>query len=112
MAASAVLFATRALNRVDLPTLGRPTMPVFSAMEVTAVERNPRFEPGAAVKARPVKALDLARRVAAPEVRATSLVACMAMADMVRGQTTGAKAASQWCELTGGDRLGTHIWIK
>jgi len=39
-------------------------------------------------------------------------VACMAMADMVRGQTTGAKAASQWCELTGGDRLGTHIWIK
>jgi hypothetical protein len=87
-------------------------MPVFSAMEVTAVERNPRFEPGAAVKARPVKALDLARRVAALEVRATSLVACMAMADMVRGQTTGAKAASQWCELTGGDRLGTHIWIK
>jgi hypothetical protein len=46
---SAVLFSTRALNSVLLPTLGRPTMPVLSAMLVTAVPRNPRALAGAAV---------------------------------------------------------------
>ena len=60
-------------------------MPVLSAIEVTAAERNPRFEPGAAVSwnALPVNPLERARRVAAPEVRATNLVACMAMTDIV-----------------------------
>mmetsp|Transcript_20940 Transcript_20940/g.35094 ORF Transcript_20940/g.35094 Transcript_20940/m.35094 type:complete len:217 (+) Transcript_20940:688-1338(+) len=41
-AASALPFSTNALNSVDLPTFGRPTNPVFSAMLVDAL--NPRRE--------------------------------------------------------------------
>lgn len=78
---SAVLFSTRALNKVLLPTLGRPTMPVLSAIEM-AVERKPRWVEGAAVQPtwRPAtKPLVRARRLAvAVEAelaeRATSLV--------------------------------------
>ena len=81
---SAVLFSTRALKSVDLPTLGSPTMPVLSAMLVTEPERNPRTEeeaPGAALpcatevqppsRPPPMKALERDRREAPP--RATSL---------------------------------------
>jgi len=60
---SAVLFSTSALNNVLLPTLGRPTMPVLSAMGVTEA-RNPRAEapPGAAAHPRTRPAAKLPER--------------------------------------------------
>lgn len=41
---SAVLFSTSALNSVDFPTFGSPTIPVFSAIDVIAAARKPRRE--------------------------------------------------------------------
>ena len=74
-------FSTSALNSVDLPTFGRPTIPVFSAIEVTVVARNARARGG------PHRLADAERdgcaRSVAAEPRATNLQVWSAMADMV-----------------------------